>query len=194
MPPLNKSRVRRSLSDALAQHSGQVGDNHVAITPAIFGEPKGPAAEYPFVRTIYPPWVYKLPISQDFNQTFYRSVLAAGVGAEVIPVSFQVAPSFVGFCQQFIIYALSPLATTDIEYTLRVNQNPVQGWSGIPLPPGATNITMLVNNDLQVRLQNEVTVDVLVRNLSGAGPWTVGAAIAGWTHPESEEQRIYGSL
>ena len=183
-----------TLADALAQHSGQLGENFIGIDADTFERPSGPAQNSPLVRNIYPPWVFKLPMSKDFSRSNYASVLAAGAGQTVTPVSFDVPPSFVGFCQEFDIYALSPLATTNIVYTLRINGGPVEGFDSIPLPPGATNLTLIIKNDLQVRLPDGCTVDVLVTNQDAAGPWTVGAVIGGWYHPESEEQRIYGTL
>lgn len=191
---IRRRRPQQSLEEALAQHSGQLGDNYIGITPATFARPTGPAEQAPLVRPVFPPWVYKLPMSKDFNRNVYTSVLAAGVGATVIPVSFDMPPSFVGFCQIFGIYALSPLATTDITFSLRINQGPVEGWENVTLPPGATNLTLQNFSDLQVRMPDACTLDVIVTNNSAAGPWTVGAKIAGWYHPESEEQRIYGSL
>jgi hypothetical protein len=180
------------LSEILAK---QIGVQHrTRITPEVFREQPGPANNAPLVRNIYPPWVFKLPMSQDYNDNLFTSVLAAGAGNTVIPVTFTLPPSFVGWEQIFGIYILTPTALTDITFTLRVNGGPVQGWDNIKFPPGAANFVVQNFADLQVRVPNSGKVDVVVTNNSAAGPWTVGAKIAGWYHPETEERRIYGSL
>lgn len=159
-----------------------------------FREQKGVTESAPLTRNIFPPWVYKLPMSQDFNANVFSSVLAAAAGATVVPVSFALPGTMVGYVQIMGIYVLSPTNATDITFTLRINQGPVSGWDGIKPPPGVTNLTVQNFSDLQVRIPNGGLVDVLVTNNNASGPWTVGAKVAGWYHPLDEEQRIYGNL
>lgn len=182
-----------NLTESLARHSGQRMGAQIRVDPAVFRKQEGPADTSPLVRNVYPPWVYKLPMSQDFNVNVFSSALAGAAAATVIPVSFTLPPTFVGYCQIFGIYILSPLATQDVTFTLRVNQGPIQGWDNIKFPPGAANFVVQNFADLQVRLPDSAVLDVLVTN-NNANAWTVGAKIAGWYHPQSEEQRIYGSL
>lgn len=181
------------LTEMLARHSGQRVGAQQRVDPSVFRTQAGPAETSPLVRNVYPPWVYKLPMSQDFNVNSFASALAAAAGATVIPVTFTLPPTFVGYVQIFGIYILSPLNTQDVTFSLRINGGAVQGWDNIKFPPGAANFVVQNFADLQVRLPNGAQVDVLVTN-NNANAWTVGAKIAGWYHPESEEQRIYGSL
>jgi hypothetical protein len=102
-------------------------------------------------------------------------------------------PTFVGYLQIFGIYILSPTNAQDVTFSLRINGGPVQGWDNVQFPPGVANFVVQNAGDLQVRVPDGATVDVLVTNGS-ADAWTVGARISGWFHPLSEEQRIYGSL
>lgn len=183
----------RGLSEALARHSGQNVGNPTLITPAVFRAQRGPAQDAPPVRNIFPPWVYKLPASQDFNSNRFDLALAAAAGATVIPVTFDMPPTFVGYLQIFGIYILSPTALQDITFTLRINNGPVQGWDNIKFPPGVANFVVQNFGDLQVPIPDSAHVDVLVTN-NNANAFTVGAKIAGWYHPWNEEQRIYGSL
>ncbi len=180
------------LSRLLAQRTGSRTKQR--IVPEVFRDPTGPGQTAPLARLVYPPWVFKFPMSQDYNRNLFTSVLAAAVGATVIPVEFTLPPTFVGWQQIFGIYVLSPTALTDITFTLRVNGGPIEGWDNIRPPPGVANFIVQNFSEIQVRVPNSGRIDVIVTNNAATGPWTVGAKIAGWYHPETEEQRIYGSL
>lgn len=181
----------RGLDAMLARHMGATQQSQ--IFPQNFSDPTGPASTAPFVRNVYPPWVYKLPMSVDFNVNNFSSSLLAAVGDTVVPVQFVMPPTFVGYVQIFGIYILSPTTAQDVTFSLRINGGPVQGWDNIQFPPGVANFVVQNFADLQVRIPDGAIVDVLVSNGS-ADAWTVGAKIAGWFHPENEEQRIYGAL
>jgi hypothetical protein len=150
----------------------------------------------PFQRVVFPPWVYKLPMSQDFNRNSFSEVLAAVAGTAITPVAltFELPPNAVGYIQIFGIYTLTQSALTDVTWTLRVNDGPVSGWDNIRNPPGVANLFAQNFSDLQVRIPAGGTVSILITNNTAQGPWTVGGKIAGWYHPEIEEKRIYGSL
>ena len=194
MKQFRRPRTTDDLTAIFAQASGQAG-SPVEFDPSqLVPGHKGPGTESPLVRNVYPPWVYKLPMSRDFNQNNFAAALAAGAGAVIVPVQFQTTPTFVGYVQTFGIYVLSPTALTDVIFTLRIAQAPVEGFDNIRLPPGVANFFVRTFGDLQVRIPNGALVDAIVTNQSAAGPWTVGTQIAGWTHPETEERRIYGDL
>lgn len=160
----------------------------------MFQPQQGPAESAPLTRNVYPPWVYKLPISADFNRNAYDASLGAGAGSVIVPVIFTLPDGMVGWLQIFGIYVLNPTASTDITFTLRVNGGPVEGWDNIDNPPGVANFFVQNYGELQVRVPNSGKIDVLVTNNNLSGPWTVGAKIAGWYHPQSEEERIYGDI
>ena len=175
---------RNRAPDMEAQASGNL----------VFRERAAPSKRAPFSRQIFPPQTTKLPMSQDFNVNVWSGVLAAGAGSVVVPSSFTLPGGMVGYVQIMGLYIQSPTNLTDITFTLRINQGPVSGWANIQFPPGVANFVVQNFSDLQVRAPMSCTVDVLITNNSGAGPWTVGAKIAGWYHPELEEKRIYGEV
>jgi hypothetical protein len=144
-------------------------------------------------RIIYPWWVNKLPSSQDWNAQDFQMALPAGVGAQVVSSTarFQMPQTMVGVIQVFGVYLLSPLVTTRVQFTLRVNQAPVSGWDNIQFPPGAANFVVQNYSGVQVKVGVGSVVDVLVTNLDGAAI-TVGTKIAGWYNSQSDVQRFNG--
>jgi hypothetical protein len=186
----------RDLSKILARHMGI--PERQRITPGSFQQTPGPAVPgpgmAPLTRNVYPPWVFKLPMSQDFNANNFNLAMPAVAGSVVELVAFRVPATFVGWLQIFGIYILSPTNATDLTFTLQINEGPVQGWDNIKFPPGVANFVVQNFADLQVRVPTGARVRVVATNNAATGPWTIGAKIAGWYHPESEEARIYGSL
>jgi len=187
MAPINP-RLRQAFA------RNQAPDKTHVLTSQDFRENAGPAGQTPFVRTIFPPWVYKLPTSLDFNKNFYSDNLPAVAGSKIVPVSFKLPKGMVGWMQILGIFVQSPTALTDITFSLRINKGPVGGWDNLKPPPGVANLFLQNFSDLQVRVPDSAEVDVQITNNAATGPWVVGAKIAGWYHPGIEEKRIYGEL
>lgn len=182
----------KGLEEVLARHTG--ASQRSTIFPENFRDQQGPGQTAPLVRTIYPPWQRKLPSSYNFNRNTYDSALAAVIGATVIPVSFTLPPTYIGYVTVFGIYILSPTAAQDVTFTLRVNSGPVEGWDNWQFPPGVANfVVQNVSDEPVCWIPDGATVDVLVTNGS-ADAWTVGAKIAGYYHPRTEEERVFGGL
>ena len=157
------------------------------------GNPSQLAQQADYTRIIYPWWVNKLPSSQDFNAQDFAMPMPAGIGSQVTSglLAFQMPQTMIGVIQIFGLYILSPLATTSLQFTLRINQAPVSGWDNIQFPPGAANFVVQNFSALQVKVSPGSTVDVLVTNLDGAAV-TCGGKIAGWYNPQTEVARING--
>lgn len=149
------------------------------------------AASSVVTRMVFPPKLVKLDVSQDFNVNNYALVLPAVVGAQVIVPGFQLPVGCVGFLQSFDLYVLTPTAATSVQWTVRINQGPVPGFDNVQNPPGMAFFDLIGSDEMQVRIQSGALVDVLITNLNGNGPWTVGADFAGWYHPEQAEQRAW---
>ena len=149
-----------------------------------------------YVRQINPPWTTKIPASQDFFARDFEMVVPVGVGSTVtsVALSFRLPQDHVGWLQQFALYVRGSLATTRLQWTVRINQGPVPGWDNKSNPPGAANIVFLPDNDLAKRITNGALVDVLITNLDGAAITGVGGLIAGWYHPKQDELRYWGEV
>lgn len=179
--------------DALLAKRMGIQDRAVRITPEVFRQDAGPGQSAPLVRNVYPPWVYKIPTSQDFNAEAYDGAIAAAIGATVTITSFQLPATFVGWIQIFSVYVLSPTANQAVTWTLRINGAPVGGWDNVFFPPGVANFGVRDFSDLQVRVPDGGLITVTAQNRS-ANAWTVGAKVSGWFHSFADEQRIYGDL
>lgn len=152
------------------------------------------ASEAPFTRLVFPPRIEKLTASRDFNVQDYQMALPGVVGASITSAAlrFQVPKDQFGWLQQFTLYVLTPTANTRVRWQVRINEGPVPGFDNIENPPGIANFILIGYDDLRVRIPTAASVDVLITNLS-ANAEVVGAALAGWYHPEAAELRAWNA-
>lgn len=155
-----------------------------------------PSEGAPFSRQVPAPWISKFPSSRDFNRNDFSLTLPAVAGFELTSplLRVQIPGGTVGWVQIFGLYVLTPTALASVRYALRVNRAPVEGYDNIDTPPGVANFIVQNFSDIQIRIPNGGLVDIAITNLNGNGPWTVGGKIAGYFHPKTEEDRIYGTL
>jgi hypothetical protein len=163
------------------------------ILPENFRQVEGPVNVSQFSRQIPAPWENPYPFSYQFNRNVFNSALAGAAGATVIPVTFTLPETYMGWLNWFGIYILSNTINQDITFTLRVNDGPVEGYDNWQFPPGAANFVVQNITGVSLKLPVGARVDVLVTN-NNANAFTVGAKIAGWYHSEIEENRVYGQL
>lgn len=158
--------------------------------------PRGPdGGSIPFTRLVFPPRIEKLNVSQDFNVNSYQLILPAGNGQTIDLPGFNCPQGMVGWLQQTFLYVLLPTAQAQASWCIRINGMPVPGFDNMQNPPGIANFLFLGEDDLRIRIPQGSYVDVRVTNINTgvAGPWTVGAGLAGWFHPEQAEERAYGA-
>lgn len=153
------------------------------------------AADAPFTRLVFPPRIEKLPESRDFNVQDYTLILPAGVGSQVQGPSFTLPASQVGWLQNSGLYLLTPTALTSVTLIIRINDGPIPGFDNLQNAPGIANLVLFpVEDDMRVRVPTHARVDCIIRNNNANGPWTVGAFLGGWYHPESAELRQWGPV
>lgn len=143
--------------------------------------------------SIPPPWQFPIPGAVDFYLIEKSEVLALGVGVELTPATLrlEVGSGFKAAVRFVTIFVNAPDTTTDVDWSLLINNAPVRGWSNLTtFPRVATNIS--IDFDGVVRVQQSSIVQVRIRNNAATGPWTVGAAYGGWAWPIASERRIYG--
>lgn len=165
--------------------------------PADGGAPRLPprgvsAGRMGLTRMVFPPRIEKLAVSVDFNINNYALILPAGAGNTVVLSGFQIPQGYIGWLQQTFLYTLAPTANTSASWMVRINGAPVPGFDNIQNPPGIANLLLMPTDDMRIRLTNGCVVDVVITNLNAFGPWTVGAGLSGWFHPEVAERRAFG--
>ena len=154
--------------------------------------PLGQSGNAPYTKLVYPPWIEKLAKSVDYRATDFS--VALGANATIAPLTwqFRLPNGQVGFHQQLTFYILQPGVATSVRFTLRINNGPVPGYEAILSPPGIANFTLRTFNDMRISVPSGALVSVTAINLT-ANPETVGIDIAGWYHPQSAEERAWGS-
>ncbi|HEX3698933.1 MAG TPA: hypothetical protein VH374_26420 [Polyangia bacterium] len=185
--------IKASRGMQFVSPSGPGVDCDPGLSPA--SPPRGfQIADAPPVRQLFPPYLYKLSASQDFNRNSYREVLPAGVGQVIEPASlvFQAPATMVGWLQNFSQYTLTPSASTYISWCLLINGAPVPGYDDVRNPPGIANLVEVFQNGIQVRIPLGGKVSVRITNLDASGPVTVGGLLRGWYHPQVAETRAWG--
>lgn len=189
------------LDDAAGRDVGVTREGHFVSPsgeqdcPAPGGSPQLPprgvgSESMGITRLVFPPRIEKLAVSTDFNTNSYSLVLPAS-GTVALP-AFQCPQGMVGWLQQFFLYVLTPTALTNATWQVRINQSPVPGFDNILNPPGIANLIVMPTDDMRIRIPNGASVDVLITNNNASGPWTVGAGLSGWFHPEVAERRAFG--
>ncbi|MCP4899816.1 MAG: hypothetical protein GY906_22850 [bacterium] len=156
-------------------------------------------------RTIFPPWLYPLKAGNDFfiNRVIVSTaptvlgksvVLPAGVGASVQSQPFIMPTSMRGVVRVVSIFVNAPtlVPPIDVDWTLRINGGPVQGWTFTTYPRAATNLSSDFGG--VVRLPQDAVVDVNIINNNANGPWVVGTQFGGWYYSVEEAKRLYGEL
>lgn len=97
--------------------------------------------------------------------------------------NFQVPDGFLGRISGISFYVDNLLTTSDIRFTVWQNRQPVQGFSGVRIFPGAA--ARVANQfDTYIRVPAGQLLEVSFTNNDG-GSYIVGAALSGWIWPQS---------
>jgi hypothetical protein len=134
------------------------------------------------------PEVFPLPDAQLFNSELQQNSPAAGT---LLSLSFSprvlILTGYYSVVTSFTIYVQNMLATTNVLFTLLYAGNPVQGYNGLTIFPGAS--PRIANTfDAPIRNAGAGEYTVTIQNVDG-GSYVVGAAISGWQWPISSDRR-----
>lgn len=160
--------------------------------------PQGPdtVADSVVTRTVFPPWLYPLPQGNDFTVRTIggakTAALPAGAGQSIVSDSIQLPPETDGVVRLMSIFVDAPSALLDVDWILRINDAPVQGYDLGTFPRVATNISIDFTG--VVRVATSSRVDVLIQNNNANGPWTVGVVFSGWYWSKQAAMDLYGGI
>lgn len=160
------------------------GGGAVAMPPQLSGQvPAGPPS-----LQIPLPEVLPIPDAREFNPL--GSIGSAAVTANptlITGTSFNVPDSCLAVIRSVTLYITNMLTTTNVTWSLMVNQTSPQGFNNITIFPRATPF---VSNgfDSMIRIDGPAVISVVFNNIDG-GAYTIGASFSGWFWPEASDAR-----
>lgn len=131
---------------------------------------------------VFPPTVQRPPEAGDFNRFgVFTGAQAANTPAVVPGTPFQVPAGNVAVIRSLSLDVNNLLASSNIVWTLRFNQTPVQGWDALSQFPRnvAAAVLTWTPEETYIPVPEGVLIDVLVEVLDGA-TYTLGASYHGW--------------
>lgn len=176
----------------------------VATPPAPDHDPDKSAV---LTRVVFPPWLYPLASGNDFFKVNVFTtpnvqtgalakvaVLPAGANQTIFSEPVVIPDGMKGVVRVVSIFVDAPTAVPaiDVNYVLRINGGPVQGWTFATFPRTAANLSIDFGG--VVRLPQAAVVDVAIINNNANGPWTVGVQVGGWYYSVREATRLYGDI
>lgn len=160
-------------------------------TPGIVdpGDPFGGGAPEGFgdtQRTLlaFPPEIYPIPDATEFRRRAFFNSGGAGT-IEPSGLVLQLPANQIGVIRLFGIGLLNMLATTDVGWSLWIDNNVVSGYEDVGFFPGNVPRVTDTEGDLLIRVPQGARISVKFRNGDGA-VYDAGANYYGWSYsPES---------
>lgn len=161
--------------------SGGSGGGGSAVPTA----PLAPAGG-PVIR--YPPDVFPIPSAQEFNAFGQANTAAIQANVELVLTPLLVLPvGMVARIANIVLYVANLGAGSVLSFTITINGAPIQGYSNVPIFPGAT-ARLGVGFTTYVDVPANGTVQAFFTNGDG-GAYTVGVAISGWQWSQQDGDR-----
>ena len=136
---------------------------------------------------LYLPEIYPIPEAQNFNLVGSAASVAPETGTVLAGCTLQLPANNVGVIRGLALYIDNMLTTTNVTWSLVVQNGVPQGFGNLSMFP--RNATFVGNNfDILVRVPVGANVQVIFSNIDG-GSYTVGAAISGWFWPVTSGDR-----
>lgn len=143
-------------------------------------------ATYP----VFPHWLYNFASSKDFYQITVPLIVVPGTGVETdLGILIPTIPNFQMVIKSLAIFVQNPTTSWNGSFTVRVNGGAVPGWGGLSVfPQNSNGVGADYNGQVRVAEGGIVTV-TCINNAGIANPFTVGAAITGWSTPQVDIER-----
>jgi len=151
----------------------------------------GPDGQQPTVSTlsqeIFLPELYPIPDAKEFNPLGSIGTAIIQTNVTITGTSFDVPPNTFGVIRGLSLYITDMLTTTNVEYSLIIQQQAAQGYSNLRIFPRAAPF---VSNgfDTLIRFTGPATIFVVFNNNDG-GTYTIGASYSGWFWPQASDAR-----
>lgn len=161
--------------------------------------PEPPAADVPqgaqgALLNIFPWWLYKFASAKDFRASNLAFIVPAGANQLLVPnFSVNIPQGFVGVVQELKYLVQNPNTGILAFLSLIRGQQPIPGWDVINFLPAAVTTEAIVENDLQVRLNENDLLTAAFTN-PNITAWTVGVEVRGWMVPIQDVNRLQGNI
>lgn len=142
---------------------------------------------------VYQPELYPIPDAQEFNPSGTAATSAVGTGTITLSPSvnsktgIQLPSGNIGILRNFAISITNMQTTTNVTFSLLMNNAPVGGYGGISIIPRSAPF-VIDSFDCFIRIPDGALLTVQFSNIDG-GPYTVGASLGGWYWPTSSGVR-----
>lgn len=159
-----------------------------SLVRPLSGPPNVGAIEKLMHELDYPlPEVFPVPDAKEFNPLGSANTAAIQSNVAITGASFDVPVSNYYRVTSFTIYITNMLVTTNVQYSLLWNGQPVAGFQNLIMYPRAAPF---VSNgfDCFIRGIGAGTLSVSFNNVDG-GAYTVGASFSGWFWPVTSDSR-----
>jgi hypothetical protein len=138
------------------------------------GQPSGPPVY--FDPMLYPP-----PGSKRIDGTDQVNVAGAGVAAQLPGCTIQLDKGQIGVIDQIELFVDNPALITRAVWQIRVNGNPVPGFSALTMLFRAAASLARDFTAQRIQLPAGAKVEVFVTNVDGAAR-VFGAQLVGWQY------------
>lgn len=131
---------------------------------------------------VYLPEIYPIPGANEFNILAQKATVAVEANTD-IGLVVDVPKNNIGIIRGLNIFISDMLTTTNVTWTLMVNNGPATGYNNISIFP---RTSPFVGNsfDAFVRVPQGASIRVVFSNVDG-GSYTVGASVSGWSWPQT---------
>lgn len=132
------------------------------------------------------------PGARFFNPFGSQAGLTAA-GGEVQLAAIQLEANMVGIVRSLTLNVNTMLTTSNIQFTLRLNQNPVLGFDRYaPFPRVAASVSVAWGPDeMAVRAEPGALISLTVRVIDG-GTYQVGGSFGGWQYSTTIREQFAG--
>lgn len=159
----------------------------------LLGPPDPPLASAGVDISLLPPTWLRPPMAKDFHQDTDLAAAPAfnaGNTPDVIAgCEYTVPEGFFGVIRSLELNVNGLLASSRIEWSVRFDGMPVEGWAPLSIFPGniAAARRSFGPEELQLHVPEASHIDVQI-NVLDAGTYTAGASFGGWIYTRSIDE------
>lgn len=133
------------------------------------------------------PEQFMIPSGVGFNPEGETATAAVQANVVIAGATVTVPANMLGVIASVTLYITNMLTTTNVQYTVLRDNNPIAGYQNLKIFP---RVSPFVANtfDIPIRITGPSTITVTFNNNDG-GTYVVGAALSGWQWGATADQQ-----